>query len=316
MDEESKEWLELHYTPNRWSKRMEADEIFEHHVKVCTDYSETTRRRSHGELSIRYGEKKAKMDIFYPMIMNDNSATTHKYKDSATPVLLFVHGGYWQAGSRKIYSFVSNAWTKAGYVAAIVGYTLAPEASLEQMVAEIQAAVKFVANRFPKSKLFLCGHSAGAHLCAMMMVADWSKDPSVPQAVHGMFLISGVFDVVPCVNTFVNDAMELDEESAARLSPQRILMKTSPTFSCPVLVAVEEHGSPEFTRQSKEFVEILKSHGVPSSFLELPGVDHFDIIENMVNPEDRLCKEMLKVVQEEQEKSKKVAKKSSEISKL
>ncbi|KAJ7372463.1 hypothetical protein OS493_018970 [Desmophyllum pertusum] len=139
--------------------------------------------------------RKPRWDIFYPMIMNDNSATTHKYKDNATPVLLFVHGGYWQAGSRKIYSFIG--------------------AKIHQF-----------------------------HKPCMVC-----------------FLISGVFDVVPCVNTFVNDAMKLDEESAARLSPQRILMKTSPTFSCPVLVAVEEHGSPEFTRQSKEFVEILKSHG-------------------------------------------------------
>ena len=281
---------------------MATDMVVGHHVKVCTEYSETTRQSSHGELSIRYGEMKAKMDIFYPMTANDPSAAGC---NSATPVLLFLHGGYWQEGSRKIYSFVSNAWTKAGYVAAIVGYTLAPEASLEQMVAEIQAAVKFVTNRFPESKLFLCGHSAGAHLCAMMMVADWSKDPSILQAIHGMFLISGVFDVVPCVNSCVNDVMKLDEESAARVSPHRILMKTSPKIFCPVLVAVEEHGSPEFTRQSKEFLEFLKSHGVPSSFLELPGVDHFDIIENLVNPEDCLCKEMLKVVQEEQANNKK-----------
>ena len=112
----------------------------------------------------------------------------------------------------------------------------------------------------------------------------------------GMFLISRVFDLLSCVRTYVNDALTLHDESAARVSPQRILMKMSPTICCPVVVVVEEHGSPEFTRQSKEFADVLKSHGVKSSFLELPGVDHFDIIENMVNPEDYLCKEILKVV--------------------
>lgn len=284
---------------------MNAEQVMEHHVKVCTDYSETTRRGSNCELSIRYGEKKAKMDIFYPMTMNSDRAG-YRSEDSNAPVLLFVHGGYWQEGSRKLYSFVSNAWTQAGFVAAIVGYNLAPEASLEQMVAEIQAAVKYTAKRFPKSKLYLCGHSAGAHMCAMMMVADWSKDLSVPQSVHGMFLLSGVFDLSPLVGTYVNDALKLDEESALRVSPQRFLMKTSPVIRCPVVVVVEEYGSPEFVRQSKEFHEILQSHGVQSSFMILPGVDHFNLIENMVDPEDSLCKEILKVTQKEHGKNKNV----------
>lgn len=305
FDGKSKEWLEQFYSPSRWSKRMNADEVVEYHTKVCMEYSEATRKSLNGELSVAYGEKKAKMDIFYPTAMNDYNA---RYADSTTPVFLFIHGGFWQAGSRKMYNFVSNAWIKAGCIAAIVGYNLAPEARVEQMVTEIQAALKYLVNRFPKSNLFLCGHSAGAHLCAMMMVSDWSKDASVSQAVRGMFLISGVFDVLPILGTYVNDELKLDEESAARLSPQRILMKMSPTICCPVMVVVEEYGSPEFIRQSKEFAEVLKSYGVLSSFLEFPGVDHFDIIENMMNPEDYLCKEILKVVQEEEGKRKKAEK--------
>ena len=80
---------------------------------------------------------------------------------------------------------------------AVVGYNLAAEASLNQMVSEIKSAVKYIYNRFPKSKLFVYGHSAGAHLCTMIMVSDWSKDPSIPQAIHGIFLLSGVFDLMP-----------------------------------------------------------------------------------------------------------------------
>ena len=236
------------------------------------------------------------MDIFYPSQENDDTAGSVKKNSGSAPVVLFVHGGYWQVGSRKIYSFVSKSWTKAGCVVAVVGYNLAPEASLNQMVSEIKSAVKYINTRFPKSKLFLCGHSAGAHLCAMMMVSDWSKDPSISQAIHGMFLLSGVFDLVPIVNTYVNDALKLTEESAAQISPQQILIKMLPTIVCPILVVIEEHGSPEFHRQAKEFVEILKSHNVQCSLLELPGVDHFSMIENMVNSDDLLCQEILKVV--------------------
>ena len=102
------------------------------------------------------------MDIFYPSQETDETAVSVKKIDgSSALVVLFVHSGYWQVGSRKIYSFVSKSWTKAGCVVAVVGYNLAPEASLNQMVSEIKSAVKYINTRFPKSKLFLCGHSAG-----------------------------------------------------------------------------------------------------------------------------------------------------------
>ena len=288
MDGKSREWLELYYSPSRWSKRMSADVVVANHVKVCSDYSETARQNLKSELDVSYGANKAKMDIFYPTTTDlDNS-----------PVILFFHGGYWQEGSKDIYSFVSNSWTQAGCIAAIVGYNLAPGVSIDDMITETQAAVEFVAKKFPKSKMYLCGHSAGAHLCAMMTVANWKNSMFVPQAIHGMCLISGLFDLVPLINTYVNDALTLDESSAARLSPQLILKQESPTVRSLTLVVVEEHGSPEFTRQSKEFVDILKSHGVQCSFVVLHGVDHFNVIENMVNSEDHLCKEILKFFHE------------------
>ena len=288
MDMKSREWLELYYSPSKWNKRMSEDDVVANHVKVCTDYSETAQQNLKSELDVSYGANKAKMDIFY--------ATTTDLDSS--PVILFIHGGYWQEGSKALYSFVSNSWTKAGYIAAIVGYNLTPEVSLDDMIIEIQSAVEIVAKKFPKSKMILCGHSAGAHLCAMMAVTNWDNSVFVQQAIHGMCLISGVFDLLPLIDTYVNDALTLDKGSAARLSPQLILKQESPTIRCPTLVVVEEHGSPEFTRQSREFVDILKSHDVQCSFLELPGVDHFNIIENMVNSEDHLCKEILKLVHE------------------
>ena len=224
---------------------MDPGEVVDYHVNICTSHSENVCKNSHWEPSVCYGEKKAKMDIFYPSQENYDTAVNGRGGICA-PVVLFVHGGYWQAGSRKTYSFASKSWTKAGCVAAVVCYNLAPEASLHQMVSEIKSAVKYINTRFPKSKLFLCGHSAGAHLCSMMMVSDWSKDLSIPQAIHGMFLLSGVFDLVPIVNTYVNDALKLTEESAAQISPQQILIKMSPKFVCPILVVMKEHGSPEF----------------------------------------------------------------------
>lgn len=286
MDVKSREWLDLHYSPSRWNKRMSADDVVAHHIKVCSENSDTTRHNLKGELNLSYGANNAKMDIFYPRgVDKDNS-----------PVILFVHGGYWQAGSKDMYSFVANSWTQAGCIAAIVGYNLAPEVMLDDMILEIQAAVKFVVKKFPASKLFLCGHSAGAHLCAMMAITNWNADLLNQQAIQGMCLLSGIFDLVPLVNTYVNDVLALDESSAARLSPQLILQQHSPRILCPTLVAVEEHAAPEFTQQSIEYAKTLRNHGVQSLFLEVPGVDHFNLLENMVNSEDYLGKEILRLV--------------------
>ena len=126
MDEEKNEWLAQHYSPSMWNKRMDPGEVVDSHMNICTSYSEITYKNSHCELSVCYGEKKAKMDIFYPSQETDETAVSvKKIGGSSAPVVLFVHGGYWQVGSRKIYSFVSKSWTKAGCVVAVVGYNLA-----------------------------------------------------------------------------------------------------------------------------------------------------------------------------------------------
>ena len=195
-----------------------------------------------------------------------------------------------------MHSFVSNSLVDAGIIVAIVGYNLAPEASMDEMVDEIQAAVKFVAKKFPESKVFLCGNSAGAQLCAMVTVRHWTNPSNSSLDIHGIFLISGIYDLNPMVYTYANNSLKLNESSASRNSPLLILKQSPPTSHCPAFIAVEEYGSPEFVRQSKEFVEVLKSRGVPRTYLQVPGMDHFNIIEEMFNPGFSLSREIVKFV--------------------
>ncbi|XP_068753615.1 kynurenine formamidase-like [Montipora capricornis] len=289
MEARSREWYDLQYTPSKWCKRMPTDEVVPYHVKLCQERSKITRQNlneKQAELDVPYGPDGAKMDIFYPK----------KADQENSPVVVFVHGGLWQEGNKEMHGFVSNSWVNAGFIAAIVGYNLAPEASMDDMVTEIQASVEFLAKKFPESKLFLCGHSAGAHLCAMTAVRSWYDSSSVPQAIHGVCLLSGIFDLTPLLNTHANDAVKLDESSAARYSPLLILKQAVPRTSCPTLVAVEEYGSPEFIRQSKVFAEALENHGVQCIFLQVPGVDHFNLIEEMFNSDHSISKEIVKLV--------------------
>ncbi|XP_074777944.1 kynurenine formamidase isoform X2 [Athene noctua] len=126
--------------------------------------------------------------------------------------------------------------------------------------------------------IYLCGHSAGAHLAAMALSTDWSEYGAVPD-IRGAVLVSGVYDLEPILHTYVNDALNMSREVAQRNSP--VLCVAPAPAACEVLVAVAQHDSPEFRRQSREYGQALRAAGWNVSLLDLAGVDHFDIIEKL-----------------------------------
>ncbi|XP_074777945.1 kynurenine formamidase isoform X3 [Athene noctua] len=98
-------------------------------------------------------------------------------------------------------------------------------------------------------------------------------------APRGAVLVSGVYDLEPILHTYVNDALNMSREVAQRNSP--VLCVAPAPAACEVLVAVAQHDSPEFRRQSREYGQALRAAGWNVSLLDLAGVDHFDIIEKL-----------------------------------
>ncbi|NWI68658.1 KFA formamidase, partial [Todus mexicanus] len=127
--------------------------------------------------------------------------------------------------------------------------------------------------------IYLCGHSAGAQLAAMVLSTDWTEYGVVPD-IKGAVLVSGVYDLEPILDTYVNDVLNMSREVAQRNSPLRCVAPAAPA-ACEVLVAVAQHDSPEFRRQSQEYGQALRAAGWSVSMLDLAGVDHFDIIEKL-----------------------------------
>ncbi|XP_040386640.1 kynurenine formamidase isoform X2 [Cygnus olor] len=129
--------------------------------------------------------------------------------------------------------------------------------------------------------IYLCGHSAGAHLAAMVLCTDWTEFGVVPD-IRGAVLVSGLYDLEPILHTYVNDALNMSWEVAQRNSPMLCITQAVPAAAaCEVLVAVAQHDSPEFRRQSQEYSQALRSAGWSVSLLDLATVDHFDIIEKL-----------------------------------
>ncbi len=170
------------------------------------------------------------------------------------PLLVFIHGGWWRSLDKSDFTFIVPAYRRAGFNVALTNYTLAPEASIEQIVLQQLRAISWLYRQadsleFDRTRIVVAGHSAGAHLAAMMMAAHWPVwDGALPRdLVRGGVLMSGLFDLAPIVHTdFVNTDLKLDPQSAARLSPAD-MPQSHPT---PFLTSVGDQESDEFKRQN------------------------------------------------------------------
>jgi len=176
------------------------------------------------------------------------------------PLLVFIHGGYWQMREKETFAFLAAGPLAHGISVALVGYTLAPEKRLEGIVAEIRAALDFLGR-----PLLVCGWSAGGHLTAMVM-----DHPNV----RGGLAISGIHDLEPIRLCYLNEKLRLDEAEARRNSPL-LLDKTNKEL----LITYGTAELPELQRQSKEYAARFDHRLLP-----LEGHDHFTILEELASP--------------------------------
>lgn len=192
------------------------------------------------------------------------------------PVMIFIHGGYWQMRAKEDFSALARGPLAHGIGVAIVGYTLAPAISLSGIVAEIRAAIGWLAGRIDDyggdaSRLYVAGWSAGAHLTAMVL-----DEP----VVKGGLAISGIYDLEPMRACYINDKLKLDEDDVQRLSPLRQLPAASP----PLMVTCGGAELPELRRQSAAFAAARERAGLPGRFAELDGHNHFTLLEELASP--------------------------------
>jgi arylformamidase len=130
------------------------------------------------------------------------------------PLFVFIHGGYWVRNSREMFSFLADGPNAHGIDVVVIGYTLAPEARLSQIVDEVGQCLTFLAKQsaqfgFNDDGIFVGGWSAGGHLSAMAC-----EHP----AVRGALPISGIFDLEPVSMNYLNDPLQLSHPDIERLS--------------------------------------------------------------------------------------------------
>ncbi|XP_072318807.1 kynurenine formamidase [Eucyclogobius newberryi] len=282
-----KDELELQFSPSRWSHRMAEDQVIQAHVKALKEGTDKARALAQTLLNVSYGEGDGeRLDVYIP---STNSLDM--------PLVIYIHGGYWQFLSKEESGFMAVPLVSKGVVVVAVDYDTAPKGNMDLIVSQVRKSVVSVVQQYSHiSGLFICGHSAGAHLAAMVLSTDWSQYSITPQ-IKGAFLVSGLYDILPVVFTYVNEPLKMTEEVAVRNSPTTLVqqLKTS-SSGCHIVVAVAEHDSPEFRKQSEEYYKMLEASGLNVTLEDVPNTDHFNIIERLVDGDYHLTKLLLKMM--------------------
>jgi arylformamidase len=220
------------------------------------------------DLDLAYGPgERHRLDLFHPG------------NDAGGPVVLFIHGGYWQAFDKSSFSHLARGANERGWTVAIPSYRLAPAASLAEIIDDVEAAAHFVLGRTGRP-LVACGHSAGGHLSACLM----ARSRSWQRPVRAAMPISGLFDLAPLVSTSVNKALGLTIEEARRQSP----VDWPPPAEGRLTAVVGGAESGEYLRQSRILVEGWGQAGVAARYHEVPGAHHFNVVAGLADPQDPL----------------------------
>ena len=194
--------------------------------------------------------------------------------DPHAPVLIFIHGGYWQRNSRGLFAIMAEGALARGMTVAMPGYTLAPAATMTQIVAEIDAALDWLAREGAAQSAggpaIVSGWSAGAQLAALAL-----DHPHVRAGVG----ISGVYELGPLRDTGLNDALKLTAEEVSHFSPLRL-----PPTAKPFVVAYGGAELPALIHDSRRLHAIRSAAQAPGWLIPVAGANHFTALDALREP--------------------------------
>lgn len=216
-------------------------------------------------------------------------------------LLVFLHGGYWQRGTKEMYSFIAEPFVAAGVGVAVLDYNLCPGVRISEIAPQVRRALVWLwrneaGHRYCRDRIVLTGASAGGHLTAMALTTDWRKESGdLPDdLIKAAVPISGIYDLEPIRYTSINDAVGMDEAEARAQSPIH-LGQPRPV---PQLVAVGGTETAEFLRQSDAYAEKLRTEGMPAERYDEPGVDHFDVLNRWTSPDSDFFAKTMRLIRE------------------
>ncbi len=281
-----KAWLDRMY-----NNRGLVPEFDAHFARWQAD-SFTARQALKGQLDVPYGDAVSeKLDIF---------AAQPPGKGSGAPVMFFIHGGYWRSLDKSDQSFIAPALTQAGACVVIPNYALCPGSkthpvTVPDIALQIVKALAWVFRHIDQyggdsTRITVAGHSAGGHLAAMMMAVNWpayQRDLPLALVKNGLSL-SGLFELETIRQTpYLQTSLKLTPEQAKRCSPAWMPPPAVSGGRGTLFSVAGAMESSEFLRHNALIQAAWGRKAVPISEA-LPGLNHFSILESLVQPGTRL----------------------------
>ncbi len=226
---------------------------------------------------IAYGEKtEQKLDVYIPEI-----------KNVKLPVVIFFYGGCWGACytlPKEEYLFVAETIVSHGYVTVIADYRLFPDVRFAEIMGDAKRAVEWVKNNIVNykgdpDKLFLMGHSSGAHLGSMLVTNKSYLAQSTYQSVQGFIGLAGPYDFLPFTEPYQPKLFGPESEYAAS-QPVNFVDGNEPAL---LLLHGEDDRRVRVKNSRSLAAKVQQSDGQAQMRL-YPGMGHVDILSSLSIP--------------------------------
>ncbi len=265
--------------------QKELDDAYDQSVYAPNRDQLNKRRASESELvRARLGAPRRVAYGATPHEMLDIYATPNP----KAPIVIFVHGGAWRAGHAKDSAYGAETFVRGGAHFLVLDFINVIESGgdLMPMINQVRGGVAWAARNAASfggdpGRIYITGHSSGAHLGGCVLITDWEKDFGLPRdTVKGATLCSGMYDLKPARLSKRGDYVKFTDATEDALSTQRHLDR----ITCPVTVLHGNLETPEFQRQTREFAAALKAAGKPVRLIVAENYNHFEIGETLNNP--------------------------------
>lgn len=220
-------------------------------------------------------------------------------KLDGAPVLIWIHGGAWRQFTKDDHSYVVPPFVEAGIHVAVLNFSKAPAARLSGIAAQIRRAVAWIhenAKRFggDPARIFIGGHSSGAHLAATAISGPDVLGPDVSRPIKAALLVSGSYDLEAVMLSARSEYLVMEGADEHHLSPARHTAQAK----TPALIAYSSGDSPEFRRHSVEFADKLREQGRLIDCIEFEGLNHFEIAASVGRKQSSLARMMISHIQQ------------------
>jgi arylformamidase len=209
---------------------------------------------------------------------------------SGAPLHMFVHGGYWRAGSKQAHTLVAAPVLAAGGIAALVNYALMPGTRLAEIVDQVRSAARHLVTLAPgigadPDRFTASGHSAGAHLASLLAAKAPGDDSFAPLAeLKGLLLVSGIYDLSGIPDSFLRHEAKMTPTEAEAWSP----LSAQPLPGPLRIITRGQHETAPFQTQAITFDALTAGAGSRTELRQEAGRNHLTILLDLANPRTSL----------------------------